>query len=193
MPQPAKTSRAEILDNALRLLEDEGLSALSMRTLADRVGVRASSLYRHYSSRDGLEQAMADQGFRLLTADLERAVRGHAPGAAMREAARAYMAFAHDRPGLYDLMLAPRAPDTGGPGPEKDLWNLALKVVGEVMGQEDDTAAAVAFWSFLHGYAGLERAGQFGLSGPRGALERGVEALIAGLQRSGGRTPRSVE
>lgn len=193
MPQPAKTSPAEILDAALRLLEDEGLSALSMRTLADRVGVRASSLYRHYASREVLEQAMADQGYRLLIADLERAVRGRGPGAAMREAARAYMAFARDRPGLYDLMLAPRIPDTAGPGPEKDLWNLALQVVGEVMGREDDTAAAVAFWSFLHGYAGLERAGRFGLSGPRGALERGVEALIAGLPRSGGTTPLWVE
>ena len=181
MPYPAKTSPEEILGAALRILEEEGPEALSMRSLAAAMGVRASSLYRHYGSREVLERAMADQGYRLLAAALTAAVEGRAPAEAMRGAAGAYVEFARRRSGVYDLMLAPREPGVAEPGPGKDLWNLVLAVVGAVTGRADDTAGAVAFWSFLHGFAMLERTGQFGASGPRGALERGVEALVAGL------------
>jgi len=46
----------------------------------------------------------------------------------------------------------------------------------------DDTAAAVATWSFLHGYATLEHSGAFGASGPKGGLERGVEAFLSNFR-----------
>ena len=56
-----------------------------------------------------------------------------------------------------------------------------LARVREVTSREDDTAAAVAFWSFLHGFVSLERSGLFGLSGAQGGLEVGLEALLIGL------------
>jgi hypothetical protein len=40
-----------------------------------------------------------------------------------------------------------------------------LEAASGVSGQPDDTAAAFATWSFLHGYATLEHAGAFGASG----------------------------
>ncbi|QAY72567.1 TetR family transcriptional regulator [Agromyces protaetiae] len=52
--------RQQIVDEALRLLDDEGLDALSLRTLASRLGVRAPTLYWHVKSKAELLDALAD-------------------------------------------------------------------------------------------------------------------------------------
>ena len=61
----------------------------------------------------------------------------------------------------------------------KAIWNLLLEVVTAISGHPDDTAAAVATWSFLHGYVTLEHSNPFGVSGPKGGLEQGVEAFLS--------------
>jgi AcrR family transcriptional regulator len=181
MPYPAKTSSERVLAAALELLERGGEEALSMRTLAASLGLSASSLYRYFPNREALLSALGDESTRLLHAALVQASGGQGTKAALLRMSRRYLEFARARPALYDLVMAPRPPAEAGPGPGKDLWNFLLGVLGEVTGRLDDTAAAVALWSLLHGLVTLERAGLFGLSGPQGGLERGVEALLAGL------------
>lgn len=181
MPYPAKTSREEIIDAALELLEHRGPAALSMRTLASKLGVNASSLYHHVSGKEGLEKALADEGARLLSKRLKTATHHQSAEEALKTTAKTYLSFANERPALYDLMLAPRPPTKAEAGAGKDLWNFVLARLSAVTGREDDTAAAVAFWSFLHGFVSLERSGLFGLSGARGGLEVGVKAFLMGL------------
>jgi TetR/AcrR family tetracycline transcriptional repressor len=52
--------RQRVVDEALRLLDDEGLDALSLRTLAARLGVQAPTLYWHIGSKAELLDALAD-------------------------------------------------------------------------------------------------------------------------------------
>ena len=52
--------RQQIIDEALRLVDDEGLEALSLRTLAGRLGVQAPTLYWHIGSKAELLDALAD-------------------------------------------------------------------------------------------------------------------------------------
>ncbi len=181
MPYPAKTSRDNIVREALKLLEVEGPAALSMRTLASKLGVNASSLYHHFSGKEVLEKALADEGARLLLKRLEAAARNQFAREALAATAEAYLAFCREHPALYTLMMAPRPPEKAEAGASKDLWNFVLERIGEVTKREDDTAAAVAFWSFLHGFVSLERSGLFGLSGAQGGLEVGLGALLTGL------------
>lgn len=47
-------AKVELLDAALRIVDTEGLQALTMRRLADAVGVEAMSLYHHVSSKEAL-------------------------------------------------------------------------------------------------------------------------------------------
>jgi hypothetical protein len=77
-------------------------------------------------------------------------------------------------------MTRRQQPATGAP---KALWNAILAHVGAITNR-DATPEAVALWSFLHGYATLERNGAFGASGPKGALEIGLEALIHSFERT---------
>ena len=52
--------RQRVVDEALRLLDDQGLDALSLRTLAGRLGVQAPTLYWHIGSKAELLDALAD-------------------------------------------------------------------------------------------------------------------------------------
>jgi TetR/AcrR family tetracycline transcriptional repressor len=52
--------RQQVVDEALQLLDGEGLDALSLRTLAGRLGVQAPTLYWHIGSKAGLLDALAD-------------------------------------------------------------------------------------------------------------------------------------
>ena len=52
--------RQQVIDEALRLVDDEGLEALSLRTLAGRLGVQAPTLYWHIGSKAELLDALAD-------------------------------------------------------------------------------------------------------------------------------------
>ena len=52
--------RQQVIDEALRLADDEGLDALSLRTLAGRLGVQAPTLYWHIGSKVELLDALAD-------------------------------------------------------------------------------------------------------------------------------------
>ncbi len=183
MPYPAKTNRDEILEAALTLLESDGLTTLSMRNLAAKLGVNASSLYHHFSGKEVLEKVLADEGARLLLERLKAATQNQSAQEALKTTAKTYLAFANERPALYDLMIAPRPPEKAEAGAGKDLWNFVLARVGEVTKREDDTAAAVAFWSFLHGFVSLGRSGLFGLSGAQGGLEAGLGAFLIGLPK----------
>ena len=57
----APISREAIVDAAVRLLDREGLGALSMRRLADEIGTGAASLYWHVGSKDGLLDLVLDR------------------------------------------------------------------------------------------------------------------------------------
>ncbi|GGT42828.1 TetR/AcrR family transcriptional regulator [Streptomyces purpureus] len=62
MPRPRQTllSRAIIARAALELLEEHGVEALKMRTLAERLGVKGASLYHHVRSKDDLLDAASE-------------------------------------------------------------------------------------------------------------------------------------
>ena len=55
----------EIVDAALELLEEEGPDGLSMRRLAERLGIRAPSIYKHLPDKQALEAAIISRGFEL--------------------------------------------------------------------------------------------------------------------------------
>jgi AcrR family transcriptional regulator len=63
------------------LLEQEGPEALTMRRLAERVGIRAPSLYKHLPDKAALEAAIIATGLEEAAATFEQAVNGSGAGA----------------------------------------------------------------------------------------------------------------
>lgn len=166
------TPRArEIVAAARELLEEEGPDGLSMRRLAERLGIRAPSIYKHLPDKQALENAVISDAFEEQAGVFEAAIRdSDDPLAAL---ARAYRAYALAHPHLYRLMTE-RALDRDNlaPGVEERAGRTVVEAVG------GDADLARAAWAFAHGMTVLELNDRF----PPGAdLEsawaRGLDAF----------------
>jgi len=73
-----------------------------MRRLADRLGIRAPSLYKHFADKAAVETAVISEGFTELADAFERATAGAADP--LLALAAAYREFARTQPHLYRLM-----------------------------------------------------------------------------------------
>ncbi|MFD1730489.1 TetR/AcrR family transcriptional regulator [Deinococcus malanensis] len=189
MPFPARLSASSIIDAAWILLQEGGQDALNMRALAAALGVRPASLYRHFENREALVRALAERGVLELQDGIARATQGKGPRDALWAAASTYLNYARNHPHAYALMLfGDDSAQTSAQGQSaaKALWNTLLKLVGDLSGDPDDTDQAVAFWTFLHGAAMLDRQGLYGASGPRGGLDVGLTALLNHMETAGG-------
>jgi AcrR family transcriptional regulator len=153
----------EVADAARRVLERSGSDGLTMRAVADELGIQAPSLYKHVAGKAAIElalieSALAEMGEKLRAAVARPGRRG--PVAALLAAYRAY-AVAH--PNLYRLATAgplPRAELT--PGLEGWAGEPFFLVTG-------DAHRSQALWSFAHGMVVLELDGRFP---PRSDLDR---------------------
>jgi AcrR family transcriptional regulator len=143
----------EIADAARELLEAEGPEGLSMRRVAERIGIRAPSIYKHLPDKQALEAAVISAAFAELAGAFEAAVRG--AGDPLAALARTYRDYALRHPHLYRLMTdRPLARERLAPGVEE---RAAAQVV-EAVGDPDD---ARAMWAFAHGMTILELNGRF--------------------------------
>jgi AcrR family transcriptional regulator len=190
MPYPSKISVEQVAEAAAALAREGGLSAVGVRSVAKRLNVRPTALYRYCTDGEGLVALVAEHAASQLAGQAKAAVavaehRALGADGAFKALATAYAEFATAEPGLYAALTTDTSGSTWSaqPGVErKALWHLVLQVVGRLTNNPDDTGAAVAAWSFLHGFASLRAAGMFGSSGPRDGFERGLAALIAGLK-----------
>ena len=175
-PAPATERLEQIVDTARDLLEREGPEGLTMRRLAERLGIRAPSLYKHVADKDELEALLIARALREQGTETHAAVDGlprrGSRRVALTELARAYRAWALAHPHLYRLA-------TEGPLPRERLpegleaW--AAETVVRLAGTEQK---ARAVWAFAHGMTILELDGRFPPGADLEAAWRsGVEAL----------------
>jgi AcrR family transcriptional regulator len=181
MAYPKLLSSEEILKTAVHLVEHGNADGLSLRAVAAELGVKAPSLYRYFSDKEALELAAAEEILNVMLGEFQAASASADPYTIFRRVADAYLHFARERFPLYSFVMQDR-PERYRSRAGKAVWNVLLDAASAVSGQPDDTAAAVASWAFLHGYATLEHSGAFGASGPKGGLERGIDAFLSSFR-----------
>lgn len=105
-----EATRAEILEAAWQLAQEKGLVEFTLRDLAERVGMRAPSLYTHFASKSAIYDAMFGQAWsdyeQVALAELAElwAKLSQNPRAAIRRAARVFFDFAVANPARHQLM-----------------------------------------------------------------------------------------
>ena len=177
MPTPDRTSLDEIVRAARELLEDSGLASLTMSAVAQRVGVRAPSLYKRVRDRDALIQLVAEATLSELAERLDR-------GTTVADLADEFRAFGHERPAAFALVMTPGA----GTPVAGDQFRVAattgiLRVAGELAGQDHALQAARTFTAWAAGFVSMELNGAFGLGGSvDDAWSFGVETIARAMR-----------
>ena len=157
MGEPLTPRAREIVTVARELLESEGAEAMTMRRLADRLGIRAPSLYKHLPHKAALETAIVVAGFEEAADAFEAATDGAAEP--MTALVQAYRAFVAANPNVYRLM-------TDRPLPREQLPpGLEARTAAPLVRAAGGAAPARAAWAFIHGMVMLEINGRFPADG----------------------------
>lgn len=185
-PTPARTSSDAILAAARAILEADGMDAVTMQRVAQRVGVRGPSLYKHVADRSSLIRAVAESVTADLGTTLSGAIRTGDPRADLRAIATDYRAFVHANPRGYALLFAGLDPSQQpDPAAIADIGRPIVGVASQLVGEVEALSAARTFVAWAHGFVSMELAGAFRLGGDIDAAYRtGVDILLAGISGS---------
>ena len=189
--------RTRIVEAARDILSAEGLDALSIRSIAERIEYSPATIYLYFRHKDDLIREVVKAGFTRLAESIERAVAelGPDPNSAeqFRATGRAYARFAVENTAYFRLMFElPKAsrPDCLPPAEAVPLppWHTDLVTLvtrakeAGLTNAGDPAQAALVGWAVMHGLASLYLSGHLtpALQGP-GELAELVEAALATL------------
>jgi AcrR family transcriptional regulator len=103
------STAASILVAARQLLDKEGLAAVAMRSVSERVGITPMAIYRHYADRATLLNAVADEGFHELATRVQALQYAGGMEHRLMQVVDVFLNAALQFPNLYKLMfLVPR-------------------------------------------------------------------------------------
>jgi len=149
--RPVRTIRAvEIVDSARHILEDEGPTALTMRRIADELGIQAPSLYKHFPSKSALEMALIEDALFDFGEVSHHVLHKSQPASPIGSLLAAYRRYCLSHSNLYRLCTSGHLDRDNLPaGLEEWAGNPWFVVTG-------DSSLAQALWSFAHGMLILE-------------------------------------
>lgn len=184
--------RQTLINEGVRLIEEKGANALTLREIGDRAGVSRTAAYRHFSDKSELLTAISEAAFTEFADTLEAARNSAGPKTFDRLAAmgRAYLKFAVEHRAYYEVMfglgcdIGPRRPG-GSEAGARAFGVLAGTVMeGQIKGEirEGDTRImATLIWATVHGIATLRPDAVLGSEEAAAQLL----AAFAGLLRHG--------
>ncbi|MEV7212699.1 TetR/AcrR family transcriptional regulator [Kitasatospora cineracea] len=175
--------RERLVDAGVELVLAEGSGAVGLREIARRAGVSHGAPRRYFPTHRALLSAVARRGFEELAGRFAAVPAGDAR-ARVAGTARAYLAYAAERRGMFELMFRHDLLDGEGRPPLREatvpLFEELARLVGECTGDaERAPVATAALWANLHGLAQLQGWGSTGLMLGAGREEELLAAVLA--------------
>lgn len=168
---PRLTTAEKIRRAALKLFERGGADAVSMRRVADAVGITPMAIYRHFPSREALLKRLSDDSFEAIAHEWA----AHATHPDVLERLQAllipYLDYALANPHLFDHAFSLRRDDARRfPADFRERQSPTLTVIADaiddgmrrgVLRKDDPWDVAMTLWAHSHGLIALYRAGRF--------------------------------
>ncbi|WP_134739662.1 TetR-like C-terminal domain-containing protein [Nocardioides sp. 503] len=151
---PASVTRAGAV-----LADETGLDHLSMGLLAERLGVRTPSLYKHVDNIADLTHRIGVLAMVELAEATGDAIQGRAGSDALVAAAQAIRRFVHEHPGRYAAGNAARCTGPGDPlvpAARRVVDSLSAALRGYGLDPAEQVHALRMLRSLVHGFASLE-------------------------------------
>src|SRR4051812_24199003 len=190
MPTPSRTSLEDIVAAGRALVTAGGPDALTMQAVAEKVGVRAPSLYKRVRDRSALLRLVVEDGLRELGIAMDAAANSGDAATDLRALATEFRDFAHAQPKLFGLLFA-SADDSAAP--DVDLLARAsspvIRTAERLAGPDDALPAARTITAWAVGFVQMELAGAFQLGGDvQEAFDYGIDRLAVALATTTVRT-----
>jgi len=165
------TTPQKILKAALALFEKEGPDAVSMRRVADAVGITPMAIYRHFPNREALLKQIADNSFQSVASAWAPPPKRADVLQRLYKVMEHYLEYALTHPHLFDYAFSVRRDDARRfPEDFRDRQSPTLTVVADalaegmregVLRKDDPWDLAMTLWAHAHGLVALYRAGRF--------------------------------
>lgn len=183
-----------ILAAARALFEREGAHAVSMRRIAEAVGLTPMAIYRHFPNREALLKRISDDSFDEIARHWLARNQGGDALSRVIALQRIYLDYALAHPHLFDHAFSVRRvdarkyPDDFRAGRSPTL-GIAADAVSEAMRagllrKDDEWDVAMTLWAHTHGLVALYRAGRFSYDEAefRRFYEASLRRLLDGLK-----------
>jgi AcrR family transcriptional regulator len=183
-----------IAETALKLLETEGEDAVSMRRVAQAVGITPMAIYHHFPNREALLHFVVDREFAKFADSIQSRPSRGSHESHLLGCMDYYMDYALAQPRIFHYVFsqprpnARRYPDDFRARRSPTL-NLIADTVASAMEagylKRDDTwEIAFELWAHVHGYVALYHGGRLALPETefRALVRRSLRRLIHGLK-----------
>jgi AcrR family transcriptional regulator len=195
-----------LIEEALRMVEEEGVERISLRDITKRVGTSRSAIYRHFDSKEALMREVVMAGFARLAAHLEPALTREGLGTIerFRTMAERYMEFARSYPALYRMIFGERAMqaresvhDIEDPMQQTGfhaLKSLVKRAQNEgLIKKEEPMIVSTVIWAMMHGQASLLIDGHLHVRENFDALfEMSFNTLLEGLSTASAKVQKVI-
>ena len=190
MPRPKEHNEQTadaLLAAAERLIEAEGLGALSLRELARAAGTTTRAVYSLFGSKEGLVGALGGRAFELLQSGLDALPATADPQTDVVEAALMFRRFACEHPALFSIGIQLTEPSlwprfSAKAAEARTALHRQFEPLAQagLLGGRSVPEAALQFHALCEGLAALELR-RTPVSDAEGLWRRAVVALVAGF------------
>jgi AcrR family transcriptional regulator len=156
-------TRDRIMDAARELFVRDGVDAVTMRAIAERIEYTPTAIYHHFRDKQALLEELCHADFRALAQTF--IAIGHIPDPVerLRRIGEAYVAFAFEHPAQYEWMFMTKRPpvlpqEGERDDPEENAYAFLLQTIRDGIAQrryrdeyDDADQLAQMIWPAIHG------------------------------------------
>lgn len=199
----AAEAKRRLVDESVRLIDEQGLGGLSFREMSRRAGVSHQTPYHHFANREGILAAIAHDGFTRLNARLGKVRetdRRKRPAEILRNVIRAYMIFAVENPVHYGVMFRPELVDLKRHPETREQVNQSFqRLVDSVVACHPSIAhnekrlmeIANALWAAAHGVATIWLDGPLRVKSPDISIMSFIDMTSEMFSQAGAKATRA--
>ena len=178
--------RNALISTATEMISESGVASVTVRSLAERVGVSPAAYTYHFPDKATLLLAIVTEGFRRLNAAFEPALRFQDPYQRFYKLGQCYLDFALGNPAHYKVMFS----DHSGLGHDaacdeeflevsteafQALHETVERLLSSARSDRNSLDVSMVIWSQIHGAVSLRQEGMFAPAVAEGDTDRTEE------------------
>lgn len=160
--QQKEITKKAILDAAAEIVQQEGWQSVSIRKIAEAIGYSLPVVYKHFDSKDAIQEEFVKLGFNMLAAEMQSTKEKHQNvELQLTQMALSYFEFAFSNAAYYKMMFGLGIPSCQKAKEIAEIGNFSsilINTIGNLMDVNDEQRKLLKFhtlWAILHGLTSI--------------------------------------